>query len=152
MKAKAGAARAAILLLLCALLPAAAGAASWQTRQPAVMYDAPSAQARPLLILTGGFPLKEVSRVHGWHKVSGHSGDIGWVEASALAAARAAVVLSDRAAVRADPHPAAPAVFFAKRGVVLEVLQPAAGGGWMKVLHKDGEIGYLQQSDSWRNF
>ena len=139
-------------LLLVAWLPAVAAAAPLQTVKPAVMYDAPSGQARPLLILAGGFPLKEISRVDGWYKVSDYNNDIGWIAAGEVRSHRAAVIVVGRAAIRVDPHPAAAAVFFAQRGVVLDILQPAADNGWLKVVHPDGETGYLQKSDSWQNF
>ena len=143
-----------ILALLAALLPIlpAMAAGGWRTVAPAIMYDAPSREARPMLIFAGGFPLSEVSRVHDWYKVASYNGDIGWVAAEKLAAVRNAIIVVDRAAVRAEPHPAALAVFFARRGVVLEVLRTDVGNGWMKVLHQDGEVGYLRRSDSWRNF
>lgn len=135
-----------------ALSPAIASATGWRTKQPVVMYDGPSAQAHPLRILTGGFPLKQVSSLHGWYKVVSHSGDIGWVAADDLKKSTDVVVVVDRAAVRADPNPAAAAVFFARRDVVLEVLSGAGGsGGWLKVLHEDGEVGYLLETDGWLN-
>lgn len=140
-----------LLILLLSGFPAVAAAAALQTMKPVVLYDAPSAQARPLLILAGGFPLKEISRVDGWYKVTGSGNDTGWVAAGEVREKRAAIVITGRAAVRVDPHPAAAAVFFAQRNVVLEVLQSAASG-WLKVAHPDGETGYLQKSDSWQNF
>lgn len=139
------------LLVLAAAAPVA-WAQSWQTSLPTVMYDAPSEKAQTLFILSGGYPLKEISKVDGWHKLSGPNGELGWIAADHLAAGRAVVVSADSAAVRVDPHPAAAAVFFARRGVVLEVLESNRANGWFKVLHRDGEVGYLRLSDSWANF
>ncbi|MCH9705014.1 MAG: hypothetical protein K0U15_02655 [Proteobacteria bacterium] len=133
------------------LLMPLAQAASWQTERPTAMYDAPSQQAKPLLILSGRHPLVELSKVHGWHKVTTYQGETGWVASDMLQAARSVVVVADRAAVRVDPHAAAAAIFFARRGVVLDVLSEDAQG-WLKVVHQDGDVGYIQLSDSWKNF
>lgn len=143
------------LFALCALFaapPSVAAAQGWRTAQPAVMYDGPSSKARRLMILSGGFPLKEVSKVTGWHKVITHRGDSGWLTASDLQSSRAAVVISARAAMRGRPHPAASAVLFAKRDVILQALPDDAPPGWIKVVHQDGDSGYMRLSDVWRNF
>lgn len=141
--------RCLFLSLLLATAPALAE--GWRTTEPAVMYDAPSERSTPKLIVSGGFPLRQMSAVHGWYKVLSHSGESGWVAAAHLRRGKYAIVVADRAAARAEPHAAAAAVFFARRGVVLEVLGRARQG-WLKVLHQDGEVAYLLETDSWLNF
>ena len=53
-------------------------AESLQTLEPTTLFDGPSKKANPRFILSGGYPLKEISRVHGWRKVLIFSGEIGW--------------------------------------------------------------------------
>jgi len=129
---------------------AAAAADGFHTTQPTVLFDAPSAQARPKVILSGAHPVRQVSSVEGWRKVLTHGGDEGWVAQDDLRAFRGVVVSTDNAAVRVDPNERAAAVFLANRGVVLEVL--GSDGKWMQVVHKDGESGYILSSMVWRNY
>lgn len=138
----------AVLWVALAAAPAAAG--GWRATAPAVLYDAPSAAAGKLLILSGGHPLREISRVDGWRKVTIFSGEIGWVREEKTAPFEAVVVVSDRAAARVAPNAAAAAVFFAQRGVVLEALE-AFADGWIKTVHPDGEVGFVQVGDGWVN-
>ena len=137
------------LLLTLALISAPATARGLQTREPAVLFDAPSAKARPLFILAGGYPVRELSRIAGWRKVSTVDGDNGWVQAKIVSPLRAAVVIADQAAIRQAPNSGAPMVFYAQSGVLLEVLGDARG--WLEVLHADGETGYITAAEVWVN-
>ncbi len=47
--------------------------------------------------------------------------------------------------VRAQPNPQAPLVFEAYKQVLLEVVEPPADG-WVKVRHRDGQLGYIRTS------
>lgn len=119
------------------------------TRTPAVLYDGPATNAKPLIIVSGNQPLRQISKIHGWHKVSTYAGDTGWVAADDLRAGNYSVVLADRAAVFAQPSAESAVVFYAKRGVVVEVL--GNNGGWLQVVHQDGEVGYLAPRQVWLN-
>ncbi|MDM5147343.1 SH3 domain-containing protein [Candidatus Persebacteraceae bacterium Df01] len=138
-------------LLLVAALGVCAPllADGWQLRGPSVLYDAPSLKARALFILSGGHPLKEVSRVDGWRKVFTHHGNTGWVLERRVAPLRSAVVTASQAAVRAAPNANSPVVFYAARDVMLEVL--GGKNGWLEVLHPDGETGHVAAVDVWIN-
>lgn len=137
------------LWLVVALLAAPAAASGWVLQAPAVLYDGPSERALPLLILTAGHPLRQISRVDGWRKVSIADGDSGWVRERHTRSLRAAVVTAATAAVRLSPSAAAAEVFYARKGVILEVLRVA--GGWLEVAHADGETGYVARADVWLN-
>lgn len=141
--------RLCILLGAVAMVATAAGESA-VLREPAVLYDSHSAQATPLFILGAGYPLREVSRVDGWRKVSLFTGESGWVRERLVRAARAAAVSVEMTAARASPVNSAPEVFYARRGVILEVLQTR--GGWLEVLHADGETGYVPAADLWTNY
>lgn len=116
-----------------------------------VLYDGPAASAGELLILSRGYPLKQISAVTGWRKVLLPGGENGWVRAAEVRKLKAAVALSEGVIVRADPGENAAGVFFAQAGVVLEVLGQARPG-WWQVLHADGEAGYAAAGEVWVNF
>jgi SH3-like domain-containing protein len=120
------------------------------TTLPTPIYDAPSAKARAKVILSGGHPLRQISRVHGWRKVRNFANEEGWVAETDIRDSWHAVVTTERADIRVDPSDTADLVFHARKGVVLEVLA-RAHGGWLQVLHVDGESGYVRRGDLWLN-
>ncbi len=121
------------------------------TGEPAtLMYDAPSAKARPLFVLGRDTPLEVIVPVEGWIKVRDAGGAIGWVEKRALVDKRMLVVRVPLADVRADPDDAAPLVFRAEQNVLLELAESVTGAsasatpGWIGVRHRDGQTGYVR--------
>jgi SH3-like domain-containing protein len=143
---------AAALLAAVAVFAAAAGAAEFRsTSEPAtVLYDAPSAKARPLFVYGREVPVEVLVSVEGWTKVRDSGGTIGWMPTRALAGRRVVVVRPAVADVRAAPDDAAPVVFRAEQNVILEVADAAASPtasatpGWVKVRHRDGATGYIR--------
>ena len=142
-----------IVFALAALIaaPAAAAADFRATVEPAtVLYDAPSTKATPLFVLGRDVPLEVIVPVEGWSKVRDAAGTIGWVEKKALGEKRMLEVRVPVAEIRANPEDAAPLVFRAESGVLLEIAEPAAGAaatampGWVKVRHRDGQTGYVR--------
>ncbi|MGI9338775.1 MAG: SH3 domain-containing protein [Gammaproteobacteria bacterium] len=121
------------------------------TRRAAVLYDGPSASAGERLILEAHYPLRRIGFVSGWCKVLLPGGENGWVRAKLVRRLRAAMAHSGGAIARADPGDSAPGVFYAKSGVVMEVLGRARPG-WFQVLHLDGETGYVAAGEVWVNF
>jgi SH3-like domain-containing protein len=115
-----------------------------------VLYDAPSAKARPLFVLSKDTPLEVIVPVEGWTKVRDVGGTIGWIEKKSLADRRSLVVRVPAAEVRANPDEAAPLVFRAENGVLLELAEPATSStttstpGWVKVRHRDGQAGFVR--------
>jgi SH3-like domain-containing protein len=141
-------------LIALVALPALASAADFRsTQEPAtVLYDAPSARAKPLFVYGRGVPVEALVSVEGWTKVRDASGTIGWVASRSLADKRMIVVRAPVADVRAAPEDAAPVVFRAERDVLLEAAESAASPaataapGWVKVRHRDGQSGYVRLS------
>jgi SH3-like domain-containing protein len=117
-----------------------------------VLYDAPSAKAKPLYVLGRDTPLEVIVPVEGWIKVRDAGGTIGWVERQALGDRRSLVVRVALAEIRAQPDDAAPLVFRAEQNVLLELAEPATGAstttapGWVKVRHRDGQSGFVRIS------
>jgi SH3-like domain-containing protein len=115
-----------------------------------VLYDAPSAKAKPLFVLGRDTPLEVIVVVEGWSKVRDAGGTIGWVERKSLADKRTLVVRVPLAEVRANPEDNAPLVFRAEQGVLLDLAETAssaattAAPGWVKVRHRDGQTGFVR--------
>ena len=121
------------------------------TSRVAVLYNGPSANAGESLILSAHYPLRRISFVSGWCKVKLPGGANGWVRAKNVRSLQAAMTLDNGAIVRTDPDDSAPGVFYAKAGVVLEVLGRGRPG-WWQVLHTDGETGFAAAAEVWVNF
>ena len=116
--------------------------------KPAILYDAPSAKADRLFAVTRYYPFEVLVKLDQWTKVRDGSGEVGWIENTALGDRAMAVVTVPLADVRAAPDPAAPLVFEAYKQVLLEVLE-APANGWVKVRHRDGQEGYIRTSHVW---
>jgi SH3-like domain-containing protein len=121
------------------------------TAEPAtILYDAPSARAKPLFVYGRDVPMETLVSVEGWTKVRDMSGSIGWIANKALAEKRMIVVRAAQADVRGNPDESGPIVFRAEQNVLLELAEPAtsptttATPGWVKVRHRDGQAGFLR--------
>jgi len=133
-------------------LPLGAAAADFRaTGDPAtVMYDAPSARAKPLFVYGRDIPVETLVSVEGWTKIRDAAGTIGWVQSKLLSDKRMVVVRASSADVRSAAEEGAPLVFRAERDVLLEVVESAASAsatampGWIKVRHRDGDTGYVR--------
>jgi len=114
----------------------------------AVLYDAPSAQAQKLFILSRHYPVEIIIALDKWVKVRDASGALAWMETSKLVAKRTVLVTAAIAEIRGQPDAAAPLVFKAERDVALELVE-IAGGGWIKVKHRDGQSGFVPLKQVW---
>jgi len=142
--------RLALAIVATALAGAAAAADFKSAADAVVLYDAPSAKAKPLFVLGRDTPLEVIVPVEGWSKVRDASGTIGWVERKSLGDRRTLVVRATLAEVRASPDDNAPLVFRAEQNVLLDLAEPAASAastsmpGWVKVRHRDGQTGFVR--------
>lgn len=142
---------AALAALATVAFAAPLGAADYRVtaEAPTVLYDAPSAKARPQFVFGRDVPLEVLVGVDGWTKVRDVGGTIGWIATKSLAERR---VLQVRVAadVRASPDDSSPLVFRAEQNVLLELAEPAtsvgttATPGWVKVRHRDGATGFMR--------
>jgi SH3-like domain-containing protein len=121
------------------------------TGDPAtILYDAPSARAKPLFVYGHDVPVEVLVSVEGWTKVRDASGTIGWIASRSLSDKRMLEVRAPGADVRAAADDSAPVVFRADADVLLEVAEPAtspataAVPGWVKVRHRDGQTGFVR--------
>lgn len=146
----ANAVRAAAALIVA--VPLVAGAADFRSTRDAatVLYDAPSARAKPLFVYGRDVPVEALVMVEGWTKVRDSSGTIGWMQSKSLADKRMLIARAPGADVHAAPDDKSPLVFRAERDVLLELAEPAsspaatANPGWVKVRHRDGQSGYVR--------
>ena len=83
-----------------------------------------------------------------WSRVRDVAGDLAWIENKALTNKRMLVVESAQALVRSAADDNATVVFTAVKGVLLELAEPVASS-WIKVRHRDGELGYVKAVDVW---
>jgi SH3-like domain-containing protein len=134
------------------LLAVTAHAADFRTTSETatLLYDGPSAKARPLFVYGRDVPLEVLVAVEGWTKLRDVAGTIGWVPNKSLAEKRILLVRVPMADVRGMPDDAAPLVFRAEKDVLLELAESAsspamtAAPGWVKVRHRDGQIGFVR--------
>ena len=113
----------------------------------AILYDAPSAKAQKLFVLSRDYPVEVVVKVEGWTKVRDDTGEFAWIENHQLSERRTVLVKSSSAEARQSASDAAALAFTAEKGVVLEFLQLTAG--WVKVRHPDGAVGFIKVSQLW---
>lgn len=115
---------------------------------PVILYDAPSTKGGKLFVVPRGAPLEVVLAYGEWLKVRDVNGELAWTEAKGLSAKRNVIVKVANLKIRATPDDNAAAVFTVDKGVLLELSETAAGG-WIKVRHRDGLVGYVKQIEVW---
>ncbi len=114
---------------------------------PAVLYDAPSAKANRIFILSPHYPLESVVALANWVKVRDNNGRLLWVEKDKLGSAHYVMVSAPLADVRQQASEQAPLAFQAKTGVLLEVT--GSRDGWIAVRHADGQSGFVKAGQVW---
>jgi len=115
---------------------------------PVILYDAPSTKGGKLFVVPRGTPLEVVLAYGEWLKVRDVTGELAWTEAKGLTGKRNVIIRTPNLKIRATPDDSAAPVFVADKGVLLEVTESAAGG-WLKVRHRDGLVGYVKNSEVW---
>ena len=130
--------------------PAAGSAAEFRAigAQPAILYDAPSAKARKLWILSSDYPVEVIVTLEGFTKIRDAQGQFSWVESRALSERRTVLVRSSAADLRAAADEQSPVVARIEQNVLLELMEPPASG-WARVRHRDGATGFLRLKDLW---
>ena len=114
----------------------------------AVLYDAPSAKAKKLYVVSHGYPVEVLVVVEGWSKVRDAAGELTWIESKQLSDKRTVMVRMPLAQVREAADDNAPVAFEAQQYVLLELLE-VASGGWLRVRHRDGQSGYVRVAQVW---
>ncbi|MFZ6845712.1 SH3 domain-containing protein [Undibacterium sp. RuTC16W] len=115
---------------------------------PVIFYDAPSAKGSKVYVAPRGMPVEVILSYGTWSKVRDMGGDLSWVESKELVARRNVVVRVANAKVRAAADESSALIFSADKNVLLEMAEPA-NAGWVKVKHRDGQIGYVKVAEVW---
>lgn len=137
------------LAALAVALPLAAQAEFRSVGEAAaVLYDAPSAKAAKLYVAGRNLPVEVIVTDGAWVRIRDPFGGLSWIEAKALAARRTVFVTVPVADVRQRPEVAAPLVFQAQAGVVLDLVEPGQTG-WARVRHPDGASGFVRIGQVW---
>ena len=139
-----------VLALLAVMLPAAVWALEYRSvsAPKAILYDAPSAQAKKLFVVGQQYPVEIIVNLGEWIKVRDSRGELAWIDARQLSAKRSVVVTAPQAEVREAADETSRLVFRAEKDVALELIE-VGSGGWAKVRHRDGLAGYVQISRVW---
>lgn len=116
--------------------------------EPAILYDAPSKQGKPLFVIQRHTPVEVVVNIDRWTKVREPAGSLLWLERRVLAEKRTAIITAARADIRQRPDSAAPLAFEAVKDVVIELVDKPADG-WVKVRHRDGSTGFIRVNQIW---
>lgn len=115
---------------------------------PVIMYDAPSIKGRKVYVAPRGMPVELILTYGTWSKVRDVAGDLSWVESKDLVTRRNLIVRVANAKIRMAPDDSASLVFSADKNVLLEMAEPVQAG-WVKVKHRDGQIGFVKISEVW---
>ena len=114
----------------------------------AILYDAPSAEASKVFILSQGYPVEIIVNLGQWMKVRDQLGGLNWVESKNLTSKRTVLVVA-KTAIKSAEDSSVNLVATVEKEVVLGLVSPNAKNGWIKVRHRDGIEGYVQASDVW---
>jgi len=114
----------------------------------AVLFDAPSAQAKKLYLLWQGYPVEIIVNLGDWVKVRDNQGTLTWVESKNLSPNRTVIVVKEQVSMHQSVDANSSVVSQLQKDVVLDYIETAAGG-WVKVKHRDGLTGYVQATAVW---
>jgi SH3-like domain-containing protein len=93
------------------------------------------------------YPVKVVERKGPWCRFEDFEGDRGWLHQSLLEKQETVVVQKNNANLRAGPGTDHPVVLVVDAGVPFKVLDRR--GQWLRVVHADGETGWIAGSLVW---
>ncbi|MEN6628749.1 MAG: SH3 domain-containing protein [Sulfuricella sp.] len=141
---------AGLVLLLFCCFSGAALALDYRSvgADSAILYDSPSVQGTRLFVADKYYPVEVIVNLDQWVKVRDITGRLFWIEKKNLSNVRTVLVTAARADVRQSADAKAPLVFQAERDVALELIEHGAAG-WLKVRHRDGQVGFVLASQVW---
>jgi SH3-like domain-containing protein len=137
-----------ITLMLTPLLAAALEFKSVAVPK-AILYDAPSASAKKILLLSQNYPVEVIVNLGEWIKVRDAQGSISWIEAKQLSDKRTVMVITANAEIRSGADAASSLLATLEKDVVLEIADAKLTNGWLKIKHRDGITGFILISSVW---
>jgi len=115
----------------------------------AILYDAPSASAKKILLLSQNYPVEIIVNLGEWLKVRDAQGGISWIEAKQLSDKRTVMVIVANAEIRSAADAASKLLATPEKDVVLEIADTKLTNGWLKIKHRDGITGFILISSVW---
>ncbi len=136
-------------LVFCFVLASSAQAADFRAVSvaKAVSYDAPSLEAKKMLIFGQDYPLEVIVNLGEWLKVRDAAGTLSWVEAKQTVQKRMVIATANTAVRQADNADAA-LMATLEKDVAVELVADNKNG-WVKIKHAGGISGYVQSSQLW---
>lgn len=117
----------------------------------AVLYDAPSTEAKKLYLISSGYPVEVIVNLGEWIKIRDHFGTLSWVQSKQLSAKRTALIVGEQTELKQADEDNAPLVATLEKDVVVDVVAAPAKSGWIKVKHRDGLTGFVRSTAVWGN-
>ena len=114
----------------------------------AILYDAPSIQAKKMFVVNRYMPFEQIVMLDNWVKVRDRSGGLYWMEKRVLSGKRYVYALNPLLDIYATPDSGAARLFQVRQQIALELIE-ATGTGWIKVRHLDGNVGYARSIEVW---
>lgn len=115
----------------------------------AILYDAPSTEAKKLYVIGSGYPVEVIVNLGEWIKIRDHFGTLSWIQGKQLSPKRMALVVSDKAELKQAEEDSAALLATFEKDVVVEVLSGPVKSGWIKVKHRDGLTGFVRATALW---
>jgi SH3-like domain-containing protein len=115
----------------------------------AILYDAPSIEAKKLYLIGSGYPVEVIVNLGEWIKVRDHFGSLSWVQAKQLTNKRTALIIADKIELKQAEEETSALVATFEKDVVVEVISTTAKNGWVKVKHRDGLSGFVRSTVLW---
>ena len=112
-----------------------------------VLQDAPGDKARKVFVLSRGTPLEIVLEQGEWLRVRDQTGLMAWIRKQDVSSLRTLQVIKP-ATVRREADAKSAAIFRAETGLLLDLLE-STKTGWIKVKHRDGDIGFIRIEEVW---
>ncbi|MDP2248687.1 MAG: SH3 domain-containing protein [Nitrosomonadales bacterium] len=139
-----------LLSLMLVLMPGMASALDFRSISvpKAVLFDAPSAQAKKLFVIWQGYPVEIIVNLGDWVKVRDNQGGLTWVESKNLSPKRTVIVVQGPVEMREAANLSANVLSRLEKDVVLDLVETTSAG-WVKVKHRDGLTGYVQAAAVW---
>lgn len=114
----------------------------------AILYDAPSSQAKKLYILNQLYPVEIMVDLGAWLKVRDSEGGLSWIEAKYLSKKRTLIV-REPTEIKQSADAASTTLANVEKEVMLELVGNQTSSVWVEVRHPAGVKGYVANSAVW---
>lgn len=107
----------------------------------------PDTQSDTLWQVEKYHPLQVIEKKGKWYRFKDFEGDRGWIHSSLVDKTPTVIVRVRRANIRTGPGTQHNLAFDADKGTPFKVLEEK--GRWLKVEHRDGDVGWIFKSLVW---